>query len=138
MGGHPSIVPCEMHSTSRGFWNMVEGNVGREHYEWGMGPRRHMVFDKPGDKRPYLSYNEDANFRQYYYVAGNMIKWLGLYDAVPAQDSWVWSHFPVGLKWKEPVGQHGKNAMHAMVQSSKPRFYSAFASNHSATLEVHM
>jgi len=92
------------------------------------------VFDKPGRKQPYLLEDEDSNFRQYYYVAGNLIKWLKLYEAVPTRDSWVWDHFPAGRRWKELVDKHGKNAMDAMVRTSNSRYHSAFASNHSATL----
>ena len=36
VGGHPSLIPCEMHSPKLRFWDMVDGEVGQEHYEWGM------------------------------------------------------------------------------------------------------
>ena len=44
MGSHHSI-------TYTAFWDMmVEGKVnGTNNYEWGVGPRREMMFDKPGE-----------------------------------------------------------------------------------------
>lgn len=132
---HPSLVPCELHSTQVAFWDMVEGKaIGEGDYDWGMGPRRFMVFDKPGERKQYLSKDEDFNFRQYYYLVGNLIKWISLYDMVPGQGSWVWDHFPAGRRWKELVNEHGTKAVDAMVQNSNPTFHSAFASsNHSAS-----
>ncbi|KAL7537660.1 hypothetical protein ACHAXR_007985 [Thalassiosira sp. AJA248-18] len=134
VGGHPSLIPCEMHSPNIGFWDMVSGKVAGRHYDWGMGPRRMFIFDTPGESKRYSIKNDESNFRQHYFLAGNIIKWLNLYDAIPTQDSWVWKHFPAGNMWKEVVMKHGKKALHELIQRSKPKFQPPFASNHSATV----
>lgn len=134
VGSHPSLVPCELHIPERvGFWDMLEGKVTPEHYKWGLGSRRNNVFNRPGDGKPDRIKDDEGNLRQFYYLAGNMIKWIGMYDEVPAQDSWVWDHFPVGQKWKEIAGVNGTNAINALVQMSQSPLHSAFPSNYSKT-----
>ncbi|KAL9185715.1 hypothetical protein ACHAXT_003492 [Thalassiosira profunda] len=132
VGGHPSLIPCEMHSPAKGFWDMVSGKVVPEDYKWGLA-RRDMVYEVPGKPKQWLSNNEQANFRQFYYLAGNMLKWIKLYNAVPSQESWVWDRFPAGQRWKELVAQRGVGALERMITSYSSRYYSPFASNPTAT-----
>ena len=141
IGSHPTLVPCEMHTPAIGFWDMVEGRVTPQHYEWGMGPRRTMIFDIPNKRKDWLSKNNTINFRQFYYLAGNMIKWVTLYDMVPPQDSWVWNTYPAGMIWKEYVAKHGTNSISALIDESRNEqsvFHSAFdARDSSATTTIH-
>ena len=119
VGSHPELQPCEIHATMIGFWDMVEGkkDVSEKHghYDWGLGPRRELIFTKAGDKTDWKSNDEDANFKQFYYLAGNLIKWISLYDTVPKQDSWVWKHFLAGHKWKVHVAKYGTDSLRALV-----------------------
>eukprot|EP00581_Thalassiosira_minuscula_P016461 CAMPEP_0183718684 /NCGR_PEP_ID=MMETSP0737-20130205/11876_1 /TAXON_ID=385413 /ORGANISM="Thalassiosira miniscula, Strain CCMP1093" /LENGTH=824 /DNA_ID=CAMNT_0025948291 /DNA_START=113 /DNA_END=2587 /DNA_ORIENTATION=+ len=132
VGSHPSIRPCDVISPHVGFWDMVSGIVEPKHYEWSMGPRRMYTFDKPGDRAPYLGKDADFNLRQYYFLAGNMVKWIATYGEVPPQSSWVWNHFPEGNTWKEFAANHGTNAVNAMVEASNPHPHSGFGLNHSS------
>jgi len=139
VASHPSIQPCDMHSPQVGFWNMVKGQVKDDQYEWGMAPRRLMIFDEPESKPvmrrknidKWLSKNDTENFRQYYYLAGNMIKWITLYDSVPNQESWVWNHYPAGEMWKVHVAKYGVKSIDALIeQSTKSKYHSIGDMNH--------
>ena len=126
-----------MHASTVEFWYMVEGKLDHQHqYQWVLGPRRDMIFDKPGVRKYWSSVDEDANFRLFYYLAGNMIKWLGLYDTVPAQYPLVWNSFPDGSLWKKHVATYGNNYIRALAErnrSNNLQFHSAFAANHYST-----
>lgn len=131
IGSHPSILPCELHRKNVTFAMMITGQVKPTDYEWGMGPRREEVVDENVDAQKRLKTDEDAQFREYYYMPGNLLKWSTLYgsEGLPSPTSWVWSTFPAGNKWKELVENHGVNAVEYMVESSK-EFHSAYSDKH--------
>lgn len=95
-----------------------------------MGPRR-ITHNLGGLRVPRLRLeaNPELQFREYYFLPGNLLKWFHLYGAegVPAPDSWVWKHFPAGDRWKEMVGQHGERAIDVMVNNTQLKYHSAFA-----------
>eukprot|EP00577_Skeletonema_sp_RCC1716_P000488 CAMPEP_0113382810 /NCGR_PEP_ID=MMETSP0013_2-20120614/6038_1 /TAXON_ID=2843 ORGANISM="Skeletonema costatum, Strain 1716" /NCGR_SAMPLE_ID=MMETSP0013_2 /ASSEMBLY_ACC=CAM_ASM_000158 /LENGTH=886 /DNA_ID=CAMNT_0000265337 /DNA_START=30 /DNA_END=2690 /DNA_ORIENTATION=- /assembly_acc=CAM_ASM_000158 len=132
IGSHSSIRPCELHRQNVTFELMVTGQVKPEHYEWGMGPRREEVVDELVDATNRLKTDEDAQFREYYYLPGNLLKWFTLYGSkgVPSPKSWAWSFFPAGNKWKQLVDKHGENAVEKMVMDSAEDFYSAYSDNY--------
>ena len=82
-------------------------------YSLGQAPRRSSAplgtFNSEGDAEAELKFRlkRDVALREYYYLAGNMIKWITLYGSVPNQDSWVWDHYPAGEMWKEHVAKYG-------------------------------
>ncbi|KAL7538372.1 hypothetical protein ACHAXR_008508 [Thalassiosira sp. AJA248-18] len=147
IASHPSIRPCEVHTTDVGPLILLGKDqkgrkFGPEHYDWGMGPRR-ITHNLGGLRGPRLRLERhpDLQFSEYYFLPGNLLKWFHLYgpQGVPAQESWVWGAFPAGERWKELVGQHGEKAIDVMVKNSTAVqfswFHSAFASNHSDTVE---
>ena len=102
-------------------------------------PRRiHENLGGIRNARIRLEGSEELQFREYYFLPGNLLKWFHLYGArgVPAPDSWVWRTFPAGRRWKELVGRHGEHAVDEMVRASRPRYRSAFASELNATADV--
>lgn len=132
IGSHSSIRPCELHRQNVTFELMVTGQVKPEHYEWGMGPRREEVVDELVDATNRLKTDEDAQFREYYYLPGNLLKWFTLYGSkgVPSSKSWAWSFFPAGKRWKELVEHHGENAVEKMVMDSTEDYHSAYSDNY--------
>jgi len=132
IGSHSSIRPCELHRQNVTFELMVTGQVKPTDYEWGMGPRREEVVDEIVDAKNRLEMDEDAQFREYYYLPGNLLKWFTLYgsNGVPSPQSWAWNAFPAGKKWKELVEKHGKNAVEKMVMDSTEDFHSAYSDNY--------
>lgn len=132
IGSHSSIMPCELHRQNVAFELMVTGRVKPEHYEWGMGPRREEVIEEIVGAKQRLKTDEDAQFREYYYLPGNLLKWFTLYgsEGVPSPKSWAWSFFPAGEKWKQLVEKHGVNAVEQMVMESAEDFHSAYSDNY--------
>lgn len=136
IGSHPSIVPCEMHRTNITLGYMVGGGVNETRdYEWGMGPRREWVVPEIEGAQDRLKADDEAAFREYYLLAGNLLKWFTLYgsDGVPGGDSWVWKFFPAGDRWKNLVMQYGENATKQMVLQSTNELYSAYEVNRTAS-----
>ncbi|KAL9185664.1 hypothetical protein ACHAXT_003441 [Thalassiosira profunda] len=139
---HPSIQPCEVHTTDVGPLILLGKDqkgrkFGPEYYDFGMAPRR-IAHNLGGLREPRLRLERqpELQFREYYYLPGNLLKWFSIYGAegIPAPDSWVWRDFPAGERWKELVAQHGENAVDEMVKSSNPPFHSAFASTQQGTV----
>jgi len=143
---HPSIQPCELHTTNvtplillgkdpKG--RTISDTTKSEYYDWGMAPRR-IKANLGGlrNARIRLENNPDAQFTEYYYMAGNLLKWFALYkeDGIPHHDSWIWNSFLGADRWKELVMKHGTKAIDVMVEESKPRFHSAFELNHTKTM----
>jgi hypothetical protein len=48
-------------------------------------------------------------------LAGAIHRWIGLYNAIPSDDSWVWSWFPDGPEWRDSAKQHGLDALNVML-----------------------
>lgn len=130
IGSHPSIMPCEVHSEEVNLESMITGRVTHEEYAWGLGPRRENVTDEIWPARIRLNDSKDAQFLEYYYLPGNLIKWFSLYgsEGIPADNSWVWKYFPGGDRWKKLVDKYSVNAVKEMVMQSSHAFHSAFDS----------
>ena len=131
----PSIKPCEIHTTDVGPMILLGKDHGREfgpeHYKFGMAPQR--IEHNLGGRRQArlrLEANPDRQFKEYYYLPGNLLKWFTLYgsDGVPDDNSWVWRDFPAGQRWKELVSLHKERAVDVMVQNSNPRYHSIYPS----------
>ena len=136
IGSHPSILPCEIHRTDVDLGDMVSGKVNAtSDYEWGMGPRREWVVPEIEGADDHLKSDEAAAFKEYYLLAGNLLKWFTLYgsDGVPSIDSWIWKYFPAGNRWKDLVTQYGANAVFEMTRQSTNELYSAYDTNVSST-----
>ena len=132
IGSHSSIRPCELHRQNVTFELMITGQVKPKDYEWGMGPRRDWVVEERAEATQALKTDEDAQFREFFYLPGNLIKWFTLYGSkgVPPTKSWAWSHFPAGNKWKELVEKYGEKAVEQMVMESTNDFHSAYLDNY--------
>jgi len=114
---HPSLIPCEIHSTEVNLVSMLSGNVKQLHDEWAMNARRHWIDPKQCTKS-IDNLNDNENFREYFYLAGNMIKWITLYGEIPPQESWVWSHFRGGERWRQLAKQHGVEIVDLISKNS--------------------
>jgi len=131
VGSHPSIQPCELHKKDVNFESMITGNITAADYEWGMGPRRNEVVAEFPDAREVIEKDENAQFREYFFLPGNLIKWFTLYgsEGVPSQSSWAFKFFPAGDKWRKLVRANGENAVDEVVMQSSHGFHSAYASS---------
>ncbi|KAL7432313.1 hypothetical protein ACHAXH_002531 [Discostella pseudostelligera] len=137
IGSHPSIVPCELHSVDVNLESMIIGKVTPDDYDWGMGPRREDVVDELKEAKALLKGDEDAQFREYFFLPGNLLKWFTLYGSkgIPEEDSWQWDFFPGGERWKVLVDEYKENAVEEMVMQSSHEFHSAFVSENDDSAE---
>jgi hypothetical protein len=53
--------------------------------------------------------------REYYYLAGNILRWMRLYEKLPDANSWVWEWFPDGQLWEAAAWTLGENAVHVVA-----------------------
>ena len=120
VGSHHAIRPCELHSTDVTFADMLGGKVTPDDYDWGMGPRRTALLDEMQVAEDRLGHDTEGQFREYFFLPGNLLKWFHSYGTkgVPESDSWVWNHFPAGDRWKQLVDRHGSNAVEEMAKQS--------------------
>ena len=143
---HPSIQPCELHTTDVPPLILLGRDpkgrtMSPKYYDWGMAPRR-ADQNLGGQRGPRLRIeaSKDRQFREYYFIPGNLLKWMHIYgkDGIPSQDSWIWKSFMAGQEWKHLVRDHGADAIDVMVKESKPTFHSAFdtATNHSKAISM--
>ena len=131
IGSHPTVRPCELHRQNVTFASMITGDITPADYDWGMGPRRNEVVGEFPDARARIDIDEEAQFREYFFMPGHLLKWFTLYGAegVPSQSSWAWKFIPAGEKWKQLVKKYGQNAVEEMVMQSSHGFHSAYAPN---------
>jgi hypothetical protein len=119
IGGHPSIQPCDVSKTkSLAYWMEAEQDVASE-FEFAMAPRHNDtpwdINSKVGIK---LRTSLDLRMKEYYLLAGKVFQWYTLYNKVPSGDSWVWSFFPDGEKWRKGAEEHGRNVINVLTGDS--------------------
>lgn len=127
---HPSVVPCDLSKTTDVQRWFVESDKVNA-YEWSLAPRRGLMEEKGNrsaavaaragnwfqlnkNKTFEMMNQNDVRLRDYFLMAGNLVKWFGLYNTAPPAFSWVWSWFPDNTTWKGAVQQHGRNAVDEM------------------------
>ena len=138
IGSHPDIRPCDLHRIGTNLETMITGSIKPDDYKWGMGPRRADVVDEIPKAKLMLMKNKDAQFREYFFLPGNLLKWFTLYgsEGIPSDDSWQWKYFSGGERWKKLVDEYKENAVEEMVMQSSHGFHSAFASNNETNEEA--
>ena len=131
IGSHPDIQPCDLHRKGTTLETMITGRIKPSDYDWAMGPRREDVVDENPKAKRKIKKNEDAQFREYFFLPGNLLKWFTLYgpEGVPADNSWQWKFFPAGDRWKALVDKYKENAVEEMVMQSSHGFHSAFTTH---------
>jgi hypothetical protein len=95
VGSHPSLIPCD--------FNFEQSQ------EVSIGPSRKGSFVKEyqPDKQNDLEGYKRGRMREFYFLAGYLLKWYVLYQELPAKDHWAWTWFPDSEKWKEGISIHG-------------------------------
>jgi hypothetical protein len=63
--------------------------------------------------------------REYFHLAGLLVKWNRIYGRAPSAGSWVWRFYPQGDQWRKALDQYGKDA----VDRETSRFYYSLDNN---------
>lgn len=126
-GSHPDLIPCDL-SLDRAIdsWKkervpapaapsiaMLRSNNATMNHTWTTSPIgnvEHLLqvsvaprASEPRGKDMFMRkyrYDDSRRLREYYLLAGNMLKWHYLYGTVPRNTSWVWSFYPDGATWR--------------------------------------
>jgi hypothetical protein len=122
IGSHPQLVACDLSkSPNRAFW--LTQNRSITDLDWSLSPRRAIgpwISNFPRSTKRILK-NESLRLREYFLLAGQLIKWDHLYGEAPLPTSWVWDWFPDGATWKLAVQEHGvANAVEVMTRPFVP------------------
>jgi len=133
-GSHPDLRPCDFSSTS--FFpkqkHIVENtNIAAlmiPHFkqpplQWNMAPYHDFVIPSSNPVLVNLQTNVTARIPEYFFLAGNILRWQLLYNATPDKESFVWSWFPDGQLWWLAVQEHGpEHALGALTGSEDVAF----------------
>jgi hypothetical protein len=125
VGSHPSLIACDVSKQRRINWwkkRKHENKISDAH-SFGLAPKEseqglmlefYKNFTKErGTMTGLESYPECARYaesyrlREYYLLAGNLHKWINLYNATPQDSSWIWSFFPDGEVFKQAIEDYG-------------------------------
>lgn len=92
----------------------------REGKPWGFGKKIDwmldffVLFDTPKTKEDRVK----KRLREFTYLSGNLFKWIHIYGQVPPPESWIWSWFPDGEKWRKAIEEHGNMAVETMAKEN--------------------
>jgi hypothetical protein len=114
IGSHTSLMPCDLSDKDRWHWyhdrNMTDFQLfeGAHHVGTPFQNKR-MAFGT-------IMKDEGQRIKEFYFLAGNILKWYTLYGKVPPKSSWVWSFFPDGEKWENGTATFGEKAVHEVTR----------------------
>lgn len=117
VGSHPSILPCDLTILPLSFW-MAEGrNISSD---FALRKGAHFRGGPFGTSRALehkVRQSESLRMREFFFLAGNLLKWYTLYDEAPPSSSWIWSFFPDGAAWLNGVRNYGKKVVDTITST---------------------
>jgi hypothetical protein len=93
IGSHPDVKPCDCDPTGP-IWQFQNRRVHLNELDFGIAPRPNVARLAPdGSRQAYdaVVNNPNLRLREYYLLAGNLVKWLSIYKKAPPDDSWAWN-----------------------------------------------
>jgi hypothetical protein len=121
-GSHPQVRPCDVtsiyHTWETKDLSLLDMDLQR-------APRQSNLTKsdqtKTTGRSKTMPTTVEGRIREYFLVAGYIMRWRRYYHAVAPDDSWVWTYFPEGLLWREAVKHHGMR--HAVTQMLNNQTY---------------
>lgn len=118
VGSNPFLLPCEATDQKLEFWmeesrDVIEFklSLGAHHFN---APFDHNVRHEHAVEMVRMQ--DSLRMREYYFLAGNLLKWHLLYGNAPPKSSlWVWTFFPDGAKWLDGVVKYGSQVVQIMT-----------------------
>lgn len=117
----PESVPCDLDGDRREhivYQKPKQLNVSRDAFRWGMFPH-------PGQDAPiyngFMKTDKPMRVKEYFFLAGNLLKWFHLYGKLPPKGSWVYRFFRDGAEWEEAVEEFGIHAQEVMFSRATNR-----------------
>eukprot|EP00977_Amphora_coffeiformis_P016990 scaffold5383_cov222-Amphora_coffeaeformis.AAC.31 len=120
VGSNPSIRPCDLSRTAN-FRHWVHPTQSTAlDLKWSMAPRHDIWapwYRIQQGKRVTVLADPSRRMREYFLLAGTLFKSLRLYNATPAEDSWIYKWFPDGPIWRQGVRQYGPSVVNVLLQN---------------------
>jgi hypothetical protein len=114
-GSHPSLVACDLSVERKiDFWKQPQPYI-KDHWNFSLAPRPTDIRGRDMHIRRTLRNKATWRMREYYLLAGNMLKWIHLYNDIPFNSSWVWDYFPDGDIWKDGYYVFGKHVVESLL-----------------------
>ena len=115
VGSHPTIRPCDVTSI-RSLRTFERRNLTQHDMHLQMSPREPYTHE---DLVIRLPTTVEGRIREYFLMAGYIMRWRRYYHAVADDTSWVWNYFPEGNLWKRAVHDHGmREAVFQMLNNN--------------------
>ena len=121
IGTHPSIRPCDLSATpSLEYWKTGDRNMSDHAFD--MAPRHR--FEADWDFYNYCNYSEivdddAARLKEYFLLPGHLFRWIKEYNVTAPDESWIWSWYPDGAKWKNAVKHNWLKAFNVVTKQQK-------------------
>jgi hypothetical protein len=114
-GSHPSVVACDL-STERkvDFWKRPQP-AALDFWNFSLAPRPTDTSGKFLHIRRTLRNKPTYRMREFWLLAGNLFKWIRLYNQVPPRSSWVWRFFPDGEDWWNGYKMFGNSVVESLL-----------------------
>jgi hypothetical protein len=99
VGSHPSAKICDVSQSPQiDTWRRRDSPLPAEEFKFHMYPRHppvgnwsYISLSAPGIIDVFI--DTTLRTREYYLLAGNLLRWSELYNATPPEDSWVWKWY---------------------------------------------
>ena len=120
VGSNPSIRPCDLSTTANFRYWVHPLQSTTSDLEWSMAPRHDIWapwYRIQQGKRETVLTNPSRRMREYFLLAGTLFKSIRLYNATPAQDSWIYKWFPDGPIWQKGVNQYGASVVNVLLKN---------------------
>lgn len=119
-GSHPDLVPCDVTAKNGVYqWFKDRGNATNL-WNFSMFPdeaTKSVRLNKYSMKANLKKKNEKKyRIREYGFLAGNLYRWIRLYNSTPPEDSWVWRFYPDADEWQRGIEKYGHNVVEEVVK----------------------
>lgn len=112
IGSHPSLDPCDLSNSWHGVEYWREEDRPTSAFNWSMAPRQKGApFDYRWSTERRVLDSDSLRRREYFFLAGHILKWFALYKEASSPFSWTWWKLPDGLVWLKGVHDYGANAV---------------------------
>jgi len=123
-GSHPDLVPCDM-TAKYGVYqyfqeNEIDGGLdivsGKPsslfafsmYPEYAIGGNESYIRAYRKESLKAGRHNDKRfRIREYGFLAGNLHRWITLYNSTPPAESWVWRYYPDAAEWQEGIEKYG-------------------------------
>ena len=118
---HPSVQLCDVTgNTTIIDWKTNNHPIPTNDFTWSLFPHSNEEQLPIGKNNNAKRKNNNKNqqkkrLREYYHMAGNMLKWITLYNQIPNDSSWVWKYYPEGQTWKEGYTKYGNMTLDELL-----------------------